>query len=80
LKSVSEAAAGWEVREMETGIYHVFPRDEEEMHKLFGAGCDCGVHARCNGAVIVHGAFDGREWAERAQEMFDHPERFLTSK
>jgi hypothetical protein len=77
MKSQSEKAAGWKVQEMESGIYHVFPVDEEDSHVLFGTACPCGTQARSEGAVIVHAAFDGREWAERAAEIFDHPERFL---
>lgn len=74
---MSEKANGWKVLETEPGFFHVFPQDEEDQHVLFGTGCQCGTHARSDGNVIVHAAFDGREWAERAAEIFDHPERFL---
>lgn len=80
-KSQSEKAAEWDARthpEGVDGIIHVYPSDEANAHILFGTGCPCGPRTNRYG-VVVHSAFDGREWAERAAEIFDHPERVLAN-
>lgn len=53
---------------MET--YHIYPTNDLKLHNTNGPICDCNPSRKTvNGnLIIVHNAWDGREWEEMAEE------------
>lgn len=68
----------WKCEEMPDGIIHVHPLNDTGEHILFGESCPCSPKLLDGGKIVSHEAFDGRQWQERAEEIFNNPDKYLT--
>lgn len=62
----------WAVDLKPDGYVHVWPIEDDEFHDLTGTECHCRPRMERvgQGTVVVHSAFDGREYVEMAAEIF----------
>lgn len=48
----------------ETGVVPVWPLEDAAGHDVDSLACRCGPRLKHEGTVLVHNAFDGREFLE----------------
>lgn len=60
-------------------IMHVYPDNDEKEHVTDGTQCHCNpaIRLESGNMIVVHNSYDGREYAERAEVIFNNPENYL---
>ena len=55
------------------GDTHIAPIDDLQEHELEGTGCQCNPRIEVNGAglLIIHNAYDNREFFEELNELLE---------
>lgn len=63
-----------------SGFWHVVPEDDEREHDISCGWCHCQPRIKTlpNGEkMVVHRCYDGREFVEKAEEIFNDPDKYL---
>lgn len=72
LMEITEEDCGlaWAVMQaLDTGLYHVIPLNDTELHELYDH-CKCNPEHNGETGEVVHNSFDGREEFQNEERKF----------